>query len=160
LVSPFGLRDEVVARIVMPDPVLGGSPPLDEAISYVWEPTIFWVENWQGSITDSASRAGMSVSVTARAVDVIWDPGDGGDPVVCPDGGRIRRRGEPVERFTCAHTYTRSTAGLPNDALTITATVRWELSWTLDGVDQGVFAAYEAVSSLEHQVGEILVVNN
>jgi hypothetical protein len=158
-ISPFELRNSVRARLVIPEPQVQGSPPLTERFSVVQIPTWFWIENWDDSgLAESDSAGGLSVSVTATPIEAVWDPGDGNPKLVC-DAGLQWTPDTPEHAATCAHTYTKSTAGLPNDALAITTDLTWELSWTLNGADQGVFATFTSTTITPHQVDEIQIIN-
>jgi hypothetical protein len=161
--APTLIRDQLTAEIVIPRPDIAGSPSLAENISIVRDPTWFWVTNWADTITDSANRNGMQVAVAAEATHVVWNPGDGSRPIICNGPGTEYIPWTGMDPFTdtdCSHTYLRSTAGEPGDALTITATTHWDLTWELDGIDQGTFGTFTSTSTQSHQVGEILVVNN
>ena len=159
-VSPIALRDEVKAKITIADPSLAGSPPLDETgrFSIVNLETWLWITDpWQ-PLTKSDARGGISVSVTATPTQVIWDTGDG-ETETCFDGGTPWATHSTEGGTQCSHTYIRSSAGEPQDAYQLTATVYWIFEWTLNGTPQGQFATYEPATTLTHQVGEILAVN-
>ena len=159
-VSPIALRNEVRARIRIPDPALAGSPPLDDPdrFSVVQIPTWFWIDHPWEPITDSETRGGVSVSVTATPTKVVWDPGDGAMAVECLDAGTPWQgiRGATTD---CSHTYTRSSAEQPDAAYQLSATVHWDFTWTLNGTPQSSFGTYEPVTEISHQVGEIQVIS-
>jgi hypothetical protein len=161
-VDPISVRYDALAKLTIPEPALGGSPPLDDPdrFSVVRVPTWLWITHpWQPQ-TATASDGAVSVSVTATPTDVTWDPGDGQPPFTCPDAGRPWTKGKPDSAMTCGHTYLRSSAGQPNDAFQLTATVNWSLTWSVNGADQGQFDTYQATLTITHQVGEILSVSS
>lgn len=151
--SPWQVRNQAQALLKIPAPEPRAAPSLTESYSIVKIPTWFWTENTE--LTQTASDGTLSVSVTATPISTTWNPGDRSLPLICPDGGTPWQEGLKETDTNCSHTYTKSTAGLPGDALTITTTITWELSWTLDGTDQGTFETFENTTNTSHQVGEI-----
>lgn len=159
-VAPFDLRTQVRAALTIPDPQPAGSPPLDDPdrFSVVRIPTWLWLDQPLDPLTDSASAGGISVSVTATPTGVTWHTGDR-EHETCPVEQIAWRPNMNEGDTNCSHTYTRSSAGEPDDAYELTAVVHWELSWTLNGAEQGVFDTHDTTTTLSHQVGEILAVN-
>jgi hypothetical protein len=158
LTSPFAVRNQVRASLRIPQPEPDGSPPLTERFSVVHIPTWFWVTN-HTELTNTDTIGGLTISVTATPTDVTWDPGDGSKPIVCDGPGTIWTGDSPDAETDCSHTYRRSTAGQPDNQLTVTASITWELSWTLNGTDQGIFETYQTTTAIPHQVGEIPIPN-
>jgi hypothetical protein len=159
-VSPIALRDEVRARIIIPNPTLAANPPLDDPtrFSVVKIPTWLWIDDPWEPITDTETRGGISVSVTATPTKVTWNTGDDSQ-LECPDAGIPWQRGAAEGSTNCSHTYTRSSADQPNAAYQLTATTQWVFTWTLNGTPQSPFGTYEPTTSTSHQVGEIQIVN-
>ena len=158
-VSPIALRNQVFARITIPDPSLAANPPLDDPdrFSVVNLPTWLWIDDPWLPITDSASQSGVSVSVTATPTAVTWDTGDG-ESTSCADAGTAWTPGAVEGSTSCSHTYRRASAGRPGDAYQLSATVHWVFTWTLNGTPQGQFATYDPSTTVTHQVGEIQAV--
>ncbi len=96
-----------------------------------------------------------TVTVTATPISVTWDPGDGSASVVCDDAGVAWQPGLGDDDTDCSYTYTQSSAGEADDAYRLSATVAWDLTWTINGIDQGRFATYEPTTTVDHRVGEI-----
>ncbi len=161
-VDPVVLRDQAVASLTIPDPVLGGNPPLDDPDrhSVVRIPTWLWIAHPWESLFASAADGGVAVSVTATPTHVTWDPGDGSGSFDCSNAGVVWRPGAKVTSETCLYEYVRSSAGEGGDAFRLTATVSWSLTWSINGVDQGQFDVYQPSESVDHQVGEIQAIES
>lgn len=160
-VDPMVVRQAAEARLVMPDLVVAGSPPLDDPdrFSVVRIPTWLWIEHPWLPMSETESDGGVTVTVTATPTKVTWDPGDGNDPFVCDDAGTAWRRGMKESDADCFHVYTRSSAGQPDNAFQLTSTVEWVLTWSVNSVDQGPYDTYEPSLTFSHRVGEILSVS-
>ncbi|WP_239338565.1 hypothetical protein [Frankia sp. CiP3] len=128
------------SRLSLPRPVIGASPPVG-AVQLLGVPVWLWIDPalW---VPVSATAAVSGVAVTARAVpvSVIWDFGVDGR-VVCSGPGSPFRLGidEPAAVSpSCGHTFTRSSAGQPDDRFRVTVTVTWAVTWAGAG-QTGVF---------------------
>ena len=62
-----------------------------------------------------------------------------GDVVVCNDPGTPYDTSRPAaeQSTTCSYTYEHTSAGQPGDAYQVTATVEWQVSWTVTGAPGG-----------------------
>ncbi len=156
-VDPVTVRNSAVASLAMPAPAMAANPPLDDPdrFSVVRIPTWFWIADPWEPITSTASDGGITVTVTATPISVTWDPGDGSASVVCDDAGVAWQPGLGDDDTDCSYTYTQSSAGEADDAYRLSATVAWDLTWTINGIDQGRFATYEPTTTVDHRVGEI-----
>ena len=59
---------------------------------------------------------------------------------------------------TCGHTYTSGTADEPGLVYQAEATIEWDLTWSINGVDQGSFGTGDATTLFEVPVGEVQIV--
>lgn len=108
------------------DPALGGAP-------YTWVNLWTWVwtepQTWAPtSVTVAAG--GVSVTATGTPVALVFEPGDGGDPVTCPGPGRPwteRDRNDPPRGGGCGYVYRHVT---PDGPLTSRVSIRWQVDWT------------------------------
>ncbi|CAM4143960.1 hypothetical protein [Janibacter anophelis] len=77
-----------MAQITLPKPAMGSAPCTDaECKGTVGVPVWFWLEgNQWKTYQDSASAGGLSVTVTAKPSQVVWDLGDG-QTVTCTNAG-------------------------------------------------------------------------
>ncbi|HXP32773.1 MAG TPA: hypothetical protein VN820_02100, partial [Acidimicrobiales bacterium] len=82
----------------------------------------------------AAAVPGESVTATATPSTVTWHLGDG-TTLVCRGPGTPYGVGDTPDRPspTCGHTYAQSSAGQPNDAFPVTATVSWSVTWAGGG---------------------------
>lgn len=155
-VSPGELAQQAVdqMQLVGPEIRLTGAPGQPYVIGV---PLWLWTEvtprTW-GPATATAAVPGLSVTATAQATRIVWDMGDG-NQVTCANPGTAYYRGAPLESPTCDYTYSRTSAGQPGDAWTITATATWEVAWAGGGTSGVLSVTRTAQTSL--QVGEVQV---
>ncbi|QAY63193.1 hypothetical protein ET495_08020 [Xylanimonas allomyrinae] len=100
------------------------------------------------------------MTATARIHKYTWSMGDGGT-VVCSGPGTPftdDRGGEPSP--DCGYTYSSSSAGLPGDSFTVTASSDWVIDWAGAG-QTGTIRMDDLERSVQIVVGEaqVLVTN-
>ena len=112
-----------------------GIVPEDEpgSIGAVGAPVYMWTTPGPATFGPQvliASAGGVTITARAQVDRIVWNMGDG-TSVTC------RTPGTPYEdRFgfadspDCGHRYTRTSAGMPNDAYPITASSYWVVRWT------------------------------
>lgn len=131
---------EIIAQMLlaaaearMEAPTLASDPPVGVS-AVVDVPAFVAVTNWQDEIVEGECVLGTCVSLTATPT-LVFDPGDGSEPVTCPPGGsRYAPGGPPLDdqaEGACAHAYPRRT-GIDDrpDAWPGEVSVRWDISWT------------------------------
>ncbi len=161
--DPFALRAEALAKVVLPELVLGSNPPHDtpDRFGVVRIPTWFWMEpsNFD-PITESASDGAgiMTVTVTATPLYADWDPGDGATPERCFNAGVAWVSGLPEDATTCFHTYTYPSVDEPGNEYTVAVELVWEYTWSIDGAPQPAFGGTTTAESFPYAVGEIQAV--
>ena len=136
------------------DPALGGAP-------YTWVQLWTWVwtlpQSWAPkSVTVTAG--GVSVTATGSPVWLVFDPGDGGDPVSCPGPGRpwtVRDGNDPPTRGGCGYVYRHVT---PRGPLTSTVSIRWSVAWTSNTGAGGTLPELVTQASSSFYVQQIQVV--
>jgi hypothetical protein len=157
--GPPALARHALSRLVLPGPVVGLSPA-PPAAQLVGLPGWLWVEpGWWGSRSATASVPGVSVSVVAVPVRVVWSMGDGG-VVSCAGAGTPypRAGGDPASASPdCGYTYTGSSAGQPGGVFTAAATLWWEVSWSGGGMSGG-FGPLSSTSVVDVAVAEVQTV--
>lgn len=157
--NPEQIAWRLLARIQL-EPIEIGTdseldPPRDDYLSavvggHVW----LWVENptrhtW-GPIADSMSERGMSVEISARAREVVWDMGDG-TRFSCGLGKKApRERLLSVASPSCGHVYEHM------GRYTVTATTHWDVRWS-GGGRSGVIE-HSTTAEGDLNVGEAQVV--
>jgi hypothetical protein len=140
--------------LVLATPVIGMSPGPGVA-QLVRVPTWLWLDPamW-GPRSASASVPGLSATVTAVPVRVVWSMGDGTTVVCAGPGTRfVAGRSNPYAASPdCGHTYTRA------GPVTVTATVSWRVRWAGGGT-AGVLPGLVSASSVDLRVVEAQAVN-
>lgn len=132
LPSPAVLAAQAVAQLELTGPEIQTSPPAERE-QVVGLPTWLWTgvtaATW-GSHAATAAVPGESVTATATAERIVWDLGDG-TTITCHGPGTPYQPGTDPHAAspTCGHTYTASSAGLPDQAYPVTATTTWSVHW-------------------------------
>ncbi len=112
-----------------------GTAPPEGSTGLVRLPVWLWnatdEHNW-GERSGSARAAGVTVFADARADQIIWDMGDGGDPVVCDEGQQFTPDQDP-DRPPCGYRYHSPSRGEPGGVYTVTATTIWQITWWVEG---------------------------
>jgi hypothetical protein len=162
----FIARQEARARVEPSVPVFAVSP--ERAV--VQFPTWLWLDAsyWQPASASSTTPGGVTVTVEAVPVEVVWDLDEG---VRTCDGPGVpwselahaayelqpetaRGSGNPA----CTFTFVNASSIRESGVFDASVTVRWEFSWSLDGADRGVFGSVEVSDAFELQVGEVQAV--
>jgi len=159
--SPSELARQAVEQMALRAPgigMTGGDPP--EGMQIVGVPAWLWAtdpgESTTGPITRSASAGAVTVEATGRLDRTEWSMGDG-TTETCPGTRapgtpwRYGYGGQPSP--TCGHTYTRTSAGQPGEAFTVTVTSYWTITWS--GGGQSGTIAVSMSGSIQKRVGEI-----
>ena len=125
---------------VGPPPFSVGSSPPGRAV--VGTETWFWVEGYRGEpFVSRHDVVGYAVDVRFDLAGVDWSYGDGTGERLGPQGlGVVGGRGAPWHRYAV-----RSTVPAPDAAFTVTATVRFDVSYTFEG--RGPFRVEPAVTA-------------
>ena len=150
------LADEAIARLALSGPDIGFAPDPSKA-GLVGLPVWMWTRvapaTW-GPLSATASLPGLSVTATARATRIVWGMGDG-QHVTCDGPGTpyVRSEGETTSP-TCGYVYSRSSAGQPDAAYTVTATTTWEIKWSGGSSGQ---VTQTRTSSVRVRIGELQV---
>lgn len=159
--NPEVLAQRAIATIGFRGIVMGTGPETLEfnpdSLGAVGLPVWLWAEettpNTTGPVTASASERGFTVSVRATMTDIVWDIGDGGQPVTCGIGVRFDpRMMNPDTPVACGRQQGYQKQG----EYTITATSMWRVEW--NGIGESGVIPIEATSSGTVRIGEIQVV--
>lgn len=117
---------EAQTKLAPPKPLVQTAPPRGKR-ELVGIPTWVWLDKSQwGTRESSASAGGLSVAITASAYELVIDPGDGSNAIVC-NAPWTPYIGDPEEKSSCTHTFTHS------GSYTITVTARWGADWSGSG---------------------------
>jgi hypothetical protein len=125
---------QVVKQLNLPGFAIDASPS-PGADQLVGLPSWLWLAgaNWQPT-TATAAVPGESVTAVATPTTVTWNLGDG-TTLVCNGPGTPYEASDAPNQAspTCGHTFAASSAGQPNDAFTVTATISWSVTWAGEG---------------------------
>ena len=162
----FVARQEARARVEPAGPVFAVSP--EQAV--VQFTTWLWLDPayWRPASASSTTPGGVTVTVDAIPVEVIWDLDEG--VRVCDGPGiawsqaaeasyelqpeSARGTGNPA----CTFTFVNASSIRPSGVFDASVTVRWEFSWSMNGAGRGVFGTVEVSDSWPLTVGEIQTV--
>jgi hypothetical protein len=155
-IDPARLAREILARIQLQRVGIGITPEPGRT-GVLGLPTYLWVNNagphTLGPISDSATEGGVTVTLTAKVSNVVWNLGDG-TTITCTGAGTPYRdefgaRPSP----TCGHTYEHASTELPGGVYRVTATAVWDVTWT--GGGQSGQIPFEVGSSTTIRIGEV-----
>ncbi|MFP3901535.1 MAG: hypothetical protein ACLFXM_11825 [Acidimicrobiia bacterium] len=159
------VADDLWAGIeaTLPAPRVVTSPPAGVA-AIVEQPTFVAVENWtEVNETDCDDVSGVVCVSLVATPHLVFDPGDGSDPILCQGAGTVYDPAGPLPSVqaeapgACAHTYLRRTGvnGRPA-SWPGTVTVTWEVSWSsTTPVASGTFPDFSLSADLEREVDEV-----
>ncbi len=162
----FVARQQARARVEPAAPVFVVSP--EQAV--VRFTTWLWIDEgyWQPASASATTPGGVTVTVDATPVQVIWDLDEGVQ--VCDGPGipwsptaeaayelqpeTVRGTGNPA----CTFTFVNASSTRQSGMFDASVTVVWEFSWSLNGADRGVFGTVEVTEEFELRVGEVQAV--
>lgn len=136
VIDPRMLAERAAAALDLPTPAIHMSPQQDQVVNLAsW----LWISDDQWQPRQASASAGpVTSTVTAAPAGVTWDMGNG-DEVDCDGPGtpyRAQYVGRP-DASDCTYTYRHSSAGQPDEAYQVTATINWNLTWTATGAPGG-----------------------
>lgn len=162
--SPVDVARQALATIKFPRPSGHRSPR--ESLLYKGYP-FTWVNLWTFYWTDAptwhtliatASLRGVSATVTATPVQLVYDPGNGSQTVDCAGPGRPWTDADgnsPPSDGACGYQY----GSVTNGPITATETIVWKITWTGTGSTNGQLPQMTTSTSGPLQVMQIQVVN-
>jgi len=164
VVTAASLAQQAFGTIVFPKPSGHRSP--SESLLYKGFPftyinlwTFYWTDpaTWK-PLTATASAAGLTATVTATPVQLVFDPGNGGTPAACDGPGRAWSEtdgNDPPSAGACGYQYTLVT----NGPITATETIVWKITWAGTGNTGGQIPGLSTSTSGQLNVMQIQVVN-
>ena len=160
LPAPGVLAQLAVKYLQLPDPVIRSSPA-PGALQLTRLPVWLWVAAnvWQPQ-SKTAQVPGEAVTATATPVSAAWAMGNG-TTVTCQGPGTAYAPGDNPSAVspTCGYTYQASSAGQPDGAYKVTATITWDITWAGPGGAGGVLAPIQTVAAAEFRVAESQALN-
>lgn len=150
--------DEAIALLPLEEPSVGAAPPVGRGIVYL--PTWLWISDDWTELTEAATQGSVTVDVFANPQDVTWTfDDDGGDgEVVCNGPGDQWTSDDGATDSSCQYTFTYPSAWESSGVFSGSSTIRWEIRWSLNGVDQGVWGPVVRTSTFDVTVVEIQTV--
>ncbi|MEU5698614.1 hypothetical protein [Streptomyces aurantiacus] len=163
--TPGQLAQTARDQLQLPSLRIETNPAGDQLVDL---PTWLWLDRsqWE-AVSATASVPGVSVTAVARPTSVVWTMGDGSS-VTCDGPGTpygtagpgTSAPGSPRSASPdCGHTYRLSSAGQPDGAYPVSATVHWTATWTGAG-QSGVFPGLTTTSTAAFRVEESQALNN
>lgn len=156
--TPAQLAQVARNQLRLPSPEIQANPAEEQLVNL---PTWLWLDrgDW-GSVSATASVPGVSVTAVARPKSVVWTMGDG-KSVTC--GGSGTPYGSSTSPKSpspdCGYTYRISSAGQPDSAYPVSATMHWTVTWAGAG-QTGVFPDMTTTSNADFRVAESQALNN
>ena len=162
-VTPAQLAQQASKQLPLSHPTIRRSPSQD--LRYQGDP-YSWVNLWTWFWTDPASYkpltqtvslGGVSATVTAKPVGLLFDPGDGSNPVRCDGPGRAwtDADGKAAPSSGCGFEYTHVT----NGTVLTRITILWQVSWSGSGGAGGVLPQLRTEATAPLRVLQAQVVN-
>jgi hypothetical protein len=140
-----------------------GSTTEESGKGAVGLPVWLWVKNqgdtlaW-GPYVKTATLGGVTVTATARVVNVAYSMGDG-QTVVCSNPGTVYLEGNGnTDSPTCGYRYATMSPSNGAQPYTITATSNWEVAWTATGGAGGAIGT-TTQGQMQARIGELQSVN-
>ena len=162
--NPVVAAHDALASIHFPKPTGDRSPTTSLTydglpFTYVNLWTFYWTDprTWK-VLTATASDGDQSATVTARPVQLNFDPGNGARSVTCGGPGRpwtaADGNGAPTNG-ACAFQYAR----VASSPITTTQSIVWKITWRGTGNTSGEIPSLSTSTSEQLRVLQIQVVN-
>lgn len=163
VVTSAQLAREALDRLPLTRPAVRRSPT--ETNDYQGDP-FTWANLWTWVWTDPASYrpithtvsvGRVSATVVATPMGLVFEPGDGGDPVHCLGPGRpwTEADGNAAPPVGCGYRYRHVTTA----AVTSRLGIEWKVSWTGTGAPGGTLPTMQTMTDAPLRVLQIQVVN-
>ena len=156
-IDPRAIAQDAIDHMPLPTPVINFNPTGDQLVNL---PTWLWIDAAGMQVPPASATAGpVTVTVTATAVRVRWDMGTG-DVVTCAGPGTPWTQGQSGPSPDCGYTYKKSSASQPSSSYTVTATVDWTATFSVNGAPGGgPLPGLQRTASRQVRVAEAQAVN-
>lgn len=162
-VTPAQLAQEARDQLPLSRPTIRRSP--DQDLRYQGDPYT-WVNLWTWFWTDPAtykpmtqtvSVGGVSATVTAKPVGLLFDPGNGDEVVNCDGPGRAwtQSDGNAAPASGCGFEYRHVT----NGTVMTRVSILWQVSWSGTGGTGGALPQLQTQATAPLRVLQRQVVN-
>ena len=134
--NPAVLVRQALSDLALPTPTIEMAPPADRD-QLVNVATWLWIDPaaWRG-LSATASAGPVTTTATASPAEVVWQMGDGRS-VTCLGPGTPYDPSKPNATTDCSYTWRTSSAGEPNGAYQVTATLSYPAAWSATGAPGG-----------------------
>ena len=145
-------------RLDLPDPPMRFNPPGAQLVGL---PSWLWVDMAWEPTEVSASVTGVTSTVVAMPIEVVWDMGDGAT-VTCAGPGAVYDPGRTPDSQSsgCSHLYTHPSYAQPSGAYGVSATVTYAVTWSATSGDSGGLGTVTRSSTVPVPVVEVQAVVN
>ncbi len=137
------------AQLVLPLPSPHTSPPgrtVDNVATWLW------IDDG-GAPTRSATNAGVTATVTAEPVRVVWRTGDGHTVSCAGSGMPYEPSNAEAPSGGCRHVYS-----LPTTTVSMQVTAVWRLGWAATNGQTGDLGEVSRVTTAPLEVDELVTV--
>ncbi len=159
-VNVQALAQQAVSKMGLLGPAIGIAPPPGSK-GVVGLPVWLWdnvsATTW-GPNSASASAGAVTVTATGSVTQIVWDMGDG-QSVTCTGPGEAYQASFGSAQPPCGHTYTQTSAAMPDGQYAINATATWVVNWQATTGQTGqITVTRQSASSVV--IGELRDLNN
>ncbi len=157
--APLGPGTEITADSLIPRaveallldaPIVATSPP--DGRFYVNVPTYLAVTNPNGDGASALARAAgvnLWAYAEARLDSVVFDPGNGDEPLVCDGWGTLYDPAAPDRPPDCGYTF------LEAGATTVEATVTWSITYQASNTPPGPWGTITRSTTIDAEIREL-----
>lgn len=162
VVDPVQVAHKAIASMDL-DPIGIGIVPESgpNRMGLVGLPVWMWVDNphtanaW-GPITESATDGPVTVTATATVAEVVWNMGDGSEPITCGAGTPYADSYGKQDSPTCGYRYQLMSDDQSKGVYRVTAGSRWVIEWSGGGMD-GTIELTTTTNPMPIRIGEAQV---
>jgi hypothetical protein len=134
--NPVAVALQAEKQLTLPATTIEMAPPaataqLVNVSSWLWLNPATWKP-----YTATASIGGVSATATATPEQVVWNMGDG-NSVTCDGPGTPYDPSQPNATTNCSYTWTTPSVGEPGGDYAVSATTKWQVTWTAIGAPGG-----------------------
>ncbi|WP_166793672.1 ATP/GTP-binding protein [Frankia sp. B2] len=151
--APAALAEQARNQLRLAGPAISMSPVRDQLVQL---PTWLWLDaaGWN-QVAATAAAGGVAVTAVAKPVSVVWSLGDGGTVTCTGPGTPFPAGADPKSASPdCGYTYRHRSLDEPGGTFTVTATVRWDVTWAGAG-QAGAFPGLTTTSTVPVRVIDI-----
>jgi hypothetical protein len=162
-VDPGVLAQQALASLTIPAPTTGRYPagrlqdgrPYTAVNAYTW----YWTDpGTYRALTARADAGGVWAQVTVTPTGLTFTPGDGEAAMACAGPGTAWTASFGVWAASpthCDYRYRHSSIHQPNQTVTATYGIRWQVTWTSSTGQVGTLAGLTTTATATFAVAEL-----